>query len=139
MSRSKARESAFKVIFEASFKKDETVGQILDLYYDNNDTSQLGDETEYFEKLVNGVIDQKENYSKLIDKLSIGWKAQRISKVATSILQIAMYEIDHFEDVPTKVSINEAVELAKTYDTQNAASFINGILATYTSDREKDE
>ena len=61
--------------------------------------------------------------------LAKGWKFERISKVAKSVLQLAIYEILYSEDVPTPVAINEAVELAKKFDEPDSSAFVNGVLA----------
>lgn len=139
MSRYKAREKAFLLLFEAGFKKDEDVDSLIGHYYEMDDASTWGDETQYFEDMVRKVSSAYDELDEKIKNLSIGWKIDRISRVARVILYIALYEIDQCEDIPMRVSINEAVELAKKYDTQDVASFINGILATYVHKEEPED
>ena len=83
---------------------------------------------DYVEKVFLGVF---ENLSQIDEKISEnlkGWKLSRISKVSLAILRLAVFEMLFFDDIPFGVSINEAVELAKKYSTQEDASFINGVL-----------
>jgi hypothetical protein len=88
-----------------------------------DDAASWGDEAAYFEDMVKTIGSSFEELDGKIKDISIGWKIDRISRVARTILYIAVYEIDRCEDIPVKVSINEAVELAKKYDTQEAAFF----------------
>ena len=86
----------------------------------------------------------KQVYEKLaeidavIEQYAIGWKKERISKVALSVLRLAICEILFVDSVPSGVSANEAVELAKKYATTDDAAFINGILGTFIRSREQD-
>ena len=67
----------------------------------------------------------------LIDEKSTGWKTNRMAKVDLAIIRLAVYEIKFEDDIPTKVSINEAVELAKKYGADESGSFVNGVLAKF--------
>ena len=85
---------------------------------------------EYIRESVKGVEENKEAILKLIEKnLKSDWKIERISKIDLSILKLAIYEIK-YKEVPYKVAINEAVELAKKYGEDNSKTFVNGILAS---------
>ena len=79
--------------------------------------------------MVWGVLNNKEKIDNLIEKHAIGWKLNRISRVDLSILRVSIYEILFRDDIPYNVSVNEAIELAKKYSTNEAGSFINGILS----------
>jgi N utilization substance protein B len=136
MSRSKAREKAFLLLFEAGFHKDREISSFLEEYRAREDASSWADEALYFEDMVKTVAASVTELDAKIKELAIGWKVERISRVARTVLYIALYEIDRCKDIPVKVSINEGVELAKKYDTQEAAAFINGILATYIQKEE---
>lgn len=87
--------------------------------------------TEIFENL--SLIDEK------IKKYSIGWETSRISKVDLAILRLAIYEIIFRKDIPNKVAINEAIELAKSYSLENSSRFINGILGNVVKEYELQE
>lgn len=87
----------------------------------------LLDDSYYFEKLVQGVLDNIEELDQEINKRAIGWSIERIGYIERNILRIAFYEIQ--QGIPIGVAINEAVEIAKEYADERSASFINGILA----------
>ena len=70
-----------------------------------------------------------EELDKMIGDVSVGWKPQRMNRTDLAILRLACYEIKYDDSVPTSTAINEAVELAKNYGTENSGSFVNGILA----------
>ena len=70
------------------------------------------------------------------ENLKSGWKTDRLSKVSLAILRLALYEIVYIDDIPDRVSVNEAVELAKQYDVDEAPSFINGVLSGVLKNRE---
>ena len=85
-------------------------------------------ESNFTKQLVNGVRKELDNIDKVIEKHSLNWKLNRMSFVDRNILRIAIFEILHCDEIPLKVSINEAIEIAKTYGDKNSAPFINGIL-----------
>lgn len=133
--RKQARTYAFKLIFEYLFLKEKNETGLTEVLPEDLTDS----DKEYIAQVYNGVI---ENYGILyqeISKLSSDFKAERIYKVDLSILLLSMYEIKYLDDVPDVVSVNEAVELAKIYSTDKSHTFINGILATYLKDKNKEE
>lgn len=97
-----------------NFKKDK------DLYKDN-------DKPLYFEEVIKGVVQQKEDIDKIINKYAIDWELERMAFLDRNILRIALFEINN--NLPVGVAINEAVELAKEFGDEKSPSFINGILA----------
>ena len=80
---------------------------------------------------VTGMHGVFKDMNEAINASTTGWKTSRMGKVDLSIIRLAVYEIKYEEDVPAKVAINEAVELAKLYGTDNSASFVNGVLAKF--------
>lgn len=125
MTRRQAREEAFILIFEKQFNSLE-VSEILEIAKEVRDLEP----DEYINFVFSGVYENLEAIDTIISENAIGWKINRISKVSLCILRLAIFEIKFVEDIPTSVSINEAVELAKKYATKEDASFINGILST---------
>lgn len=125
MTRKKAREEAFILIFEKAFT-DSSTEEILEIAKEVRDLEP----DEYINKVFSGVFENLDEIDSLISEKAVGWKIERISKTALSILRLAIFEIKFFEDIPNSVSINEAVELCKTYATKEDASFVNGILST---------
>lgn len=84
----------------------------------------------YIHDIVAGVSEKREELNRTIAQYSIGWNIGRISKLAKTFMQIALYECLYMDDVPDGVAINEAVNLTKTYD-EEAAKFVNGILGSF--------
>ena len=130
MTRKQAREEAFILIFEKAFN-DISTTEILEIAAEARDLIP----DEYIEKVFVGVFDNIEAIDDLISKNAVGWKIERISKTALSILRLAIYEIKFYDEIPESVSINEAVELSKKYATSADASFVNGILSTIVKDK----
>jgi len=95
----------------------------------------VDDVNSYARCILNGVLVHRKELDSLIGGLCRNWGYERVSPVERSVLRIAVYEMLYGVDVPTKVAINEAVELAKRFATKDAASFINGILHTLASSK----
>ena len=85
----------------------------------------------YINNKCSDIIAKIAEIDEAINAATTGWKTTRMGKVDLSIIRLAVYEIKYEEDVPAKVAINEAVELAKLYGTDNSASFVNGVLAKF--------
>ena len=124
MNRRLAREVAFSIVFEYGFQKDTDIGEV----YENARIAREFEDDPYVREVVFGVVENKDQLDELIEKNSRGWKIKRISSVSLSAMEIAVYEMLYREDVPSAVSINEALELVKSYDEENARAFVNGIL-----------
>ena len=82
----------------------------------------------YAEKLLGGVQGKREEIDLLISRYAENWRLERMSVIDRNILRLAVYELRYQDDVPTSVAINEAVEIAKRYSTDDSGPFINGIL-----------
>ena len=125
MTRKMAREEAFILIFEKVFSK-ESVEDIFELAHEARDLVP----DDYIKTVFAGVYENVEEIDSIISSTAVGWKIERISKTALSVLRLALFEIKYMEDIPVSVSINEAVEICKKYATEADASFVNGILST---------
>lgn len=90
----------------------------------------------FAEELARGTWNMREEADTIIQKYSAGWTLDRMPNADRNLLRLAIHEILHHEDIPQSVSINEAVELAKEYSTQDSAKFINGILGSFVRGRE---
>ena len=129
MNRTEMRENAFKLIYSLEIQKVENVQEQIDLYLESNNITDE-EAKKYITNAVNGIEEHQEEILKDIEtNLKEEWKLSRISKMDLTILKLAIYEIK-FTDVPYKVSINEAVELAKKYGEDKSKNFVNGILAS---------
>ncbi len=128
MNRSAVRELAFKFIYGTEVQKEYSKEQ-LDLFIEDN---EIKDESaiNYMNSVFNGIEQNKTEILDLIKaNLKKDWTIERISKVNLAILEIAIYEIK-YQELPFKVAINEAVELAKKYGEEAAPLFVNGVLAS---------
>lgn len=129
MNRSAIREQAFKLIYSLEIQKQEKLEEQIDLYIESNKITDINAQ-EYIKDAVLGIEKNKDEILSSIEKnLRAEWKIERISKIDLSILKLAIYEIK-YKDIPFKVVINEAVELAKKYGEDSSKNFINGILAS---------
>ena len=129
MTRTEMRENAFKLIYSLEIQKVENVQEQINLYFESNNITDE-EAKKYIANAVNGIEEHQEEILKDIEtNLKEEWKLSRISKMDLTILKLAIYEIK-FTDVPYKVSINEAVELAKKYGEDKSKNFVNGILAS---------
>ena len=142
MTRGNARELAVHLIYGRNFTGEEPQQVVStrlnkeyykllsaenDVYADRPSRAQLN----YIDSVVAGVANREEDLNIQIQKYSIGWDISRISRLARCILQLAIFEILHVEDVPTGVAVSEAVRIAKKYDGDDTGSFVNGILGSF--------
>lgn len=127
--RSEAREAAFTQIFQINQHGEELDEMMKELL---NEKPECEDNLGYIQTVVHGVDEKRDELVGEVEKyLKKGWNISRISKVSLSILKLAIYEIKYMDDVPPKVAINEAVELAKKYGEDDDPKFINGILGSF--------
>lgn len=128
-SRSEARSEAFKLIFQSGVNGDD-----MEFLFENlleNKPASIQN-IDYIKAVVNGVLEKDEELRcDISENLSGGWKIERISKVSLALLKLAIYEIKYMEDIPVKVSINEAVNLDKKFDEPDNSAFINGVLGSF--------
>ncbi len=134
--RSEARDAAFTQIFQMNLHEDdmEVIMDELLLARPECETN-LG----YIQKIINGVGKHEDELVSIIEKhLKQGWPISRISKVSLTVLKLALFEMKYMDDVPMKVSINEAVELAKRYGDEGDPSFVNGLLGSVYKELSKE-
>ncbi len=131
MNRTLMRENAFRLLYSLEVPKNKELNttEQIDLYIESNEIKNK-EAIEYIKDAITGIEKNKETITKLIEEnLKSNWKIERISKIDLSLLELAIYEIK-YKEVPYKVAINEAVELAKKYGEENSKTFVNGILAS---------
>ena len=128
MSRRELRENIFKILFQVEFNSIEEMQQQSALYFDDIELEDGKEKTYIVEKL-NNIVERIPEIDKQINEYSEGWKVDRLGKVELSIIRLAVYELLYDEDIPVGVAINEAVELAKKYSSDDGPSFVNGVLA----------
>ncbi|MCT4632718.1 MAG: transcription antitermination factor NusB [Firmicutes bacterium] len=125
MSRRLARETAMQFLYEMEINSD-----LSKEYYNKNLVIKLIDsnDTVFINNIINTYIDNKEEVDTTIESNLNNWKLDRLNKVELSILRLAVTEIKYIEDIPNKVSINEAVEISKRFCDDESYVFINGVL-----------
>lgn len=131
MSRREEREQAFVLIFQRLINHD-TTSEIIDAAEMCSDVRV----SEFAERLASGVENHESELDERIEKFIRGWKMNRLSRVAMSLLRLSIYEILFEEDIPVNVSINEAIDLAKKYGGADDAPFVNGVLGSVVKELE---
>ena len=132
MSRRTAREHIFKIIFQTEFYKEEEIDEAIDIYKENIENANEAD-MKFIKNEIKGIMENKRVIDDTINRYAEGWEVSRIAKVDLAVLRLAIYEILYADDIPKKVAINEAVELTKTFSSEKAPSFINGVLGRIVS------
>jgi N utilization substance protein B len=133
--RRKARELAMQALFYMDMRQNASTEM---LEYFCNCFCPPRKSRPFFMKLVTGVLDKKGEIDALVERFSQHWKISRMSCVDRNVMRIAVYEMLYCEDIPPKVSINEAVDVGKKFGTQESGAFINGIMDSIRSALEKD-
>ena len=128
MSRIETREHAMELLFQIGFRTDPISEQITlfrEVY------PEIVEDEAYFLDIVYGVINSREDLDSKFVPFLKKWKLERLPMTDRIILEIAVYEILTVDDIPTSVSINEAVKLAKKFGTSSSSSYINGVLSNF--------
>lgn len=124
MTRKEAREEAFRLLFETEFHGEDTPDAVYALSEDNREVG----ENDYIKAVYFGVREHLGEIDEMISRHSKGWKTGRISPVSRCAIRLCIYEMLYCEDIPSSVSLNEAVELVKKYDEPKMRAFVNGLL-----------
>ncbi|MCC8027169.1 MAG: transcription antitermination factor NusB [Clostridium sp.] len=154
MTRRGLREHCFKMLFSADFypTQEEAIAQ-LEQYFqspEEDDVDQSGvlqvlhkvelkpADSEYLQARTAMIMEKIPEIDGKLNQVAAGWKTKRMGKVELTILRLAIFEMLFDETIPVKVSINEAVELAKKFGGKDSPAFVNGILARFIPEDEKD-
>ena len=128
MTRHQLREQVFLILFRADFYDEQGLKEQESLFTDGlKDASE--EERVYIRAKYQAIMEILDEIDAVLNQSAAGWKTSRMGKAELTILRLAVYEILYDKDIPTGVAINEAVELSKKYGTEEASSFVNGILA----------
>ena len=130
MKRTEQREQIFKMLFSVDFNEGSEQSEQATLYLEQIEDAKEKD-IEYIRAKVQKITDKIEEIDELLNSHTKGWKTTRMNKVDLTILRLAVYEIKWDEDVPAGVAIDEAVNLAKTYSSDEGPAFVNGVLARF--------
>lgn len=129
MTRRQIRENLYKMLFQVEFHDKDSLKNQMNIYLEDLEGANEKDRKELTDKF-NELVENLEKIDAKIEEMADGWTVNRIAKSELTILRLGIYELLYVEDVPNKVAINEAVELAKSYGADKASGFINGILAS---------
>ena len=136
MKRSEMRELAFKLIYSLEIQTEVDLEEQIELYAQNNEIKNK-EAIDYISDCIYGIKEHEIDINKTIENsLTEDWKIERISKINLSLLKLAIYEIT-YKEIPYKVEINEAIELAKKYGEDKSGKFINGALAKVVKEMEE--
>ena len=142
MTRSNAREIAVQMIFSLGFGN-LSADEVLDTQLTQERFQELAEDmplysqfpnekqAQYIRDLVRGVFAHGPELDDYISRYAVGWSFSRIPRMAAAIMRTAMYEVLYMEEIPNAAAINEAVEIAKSYESQDVVAFINGILGSF--------
>ncbi|PIU24602.1 transcription antitermination factor NusB [Candidatus Berkelbacteria bacterium CG08_land_8_20_14_0_20_39_8] len=137
MNRHLSRMVVMQAIYEWNFRDQADLNEILE-----RSIAEFADDIDkvFVKEEILGVSKHRENLDREIEVSAPEWPIEQISTIDKSILEIAIYELIYTDDIPPKVSINEAIELAKQFGSNNSGKFINGVLGTiYEKHRDKVE
>ena len=127
-SRRKARECALQLLYQGEFSPSAGGGNGRWISFEEDSTMPSTEIRTFAEELVQGVLANEAAIDERIRSVSTNWKLERMALVDRNILRIAAYELMYRTEIPRKVSLNEAIEIAKRFGTEDSSSFINGIL-----------
>ena len=146
MNRRQIRESIFKILYMSCFDNNKEEMDIVSDFFltckedeDSDASMELSAEDfDYISQKYNNIKEKLPEIDQMIESASEGWKLNRMSKIDLSILRLGIYEAAFDSDIPLRVAINEAVELAKKYGGDDSSSFINGILGKISREKGLD-
>ena len=130
--RRRARENSLQFLYQVDLLKTPTdqidISKQIELYWSSKDKLPEKQVVDFSNRINLGTLENLQSVDEIISRNSKNWKISRISNIDKNILRIAVYELLYMKDIPSKVVINEAIEIAKKYGTEESGSLINGIL-----------
>ena len=142
MSRTLAREDAFKLAFEMEMTGICAEDALNYLYETAENTNEMwaqnsvtASSKKYLDTVINGIEENKEVLDNIISPMLKNWTLSRISKVNLAVLRLAFFEINYIDEIPFKVTANEAVKLAKKYGGNESGAFVNGVIGTFLKNK----
>lgn len=134
--RRKARECALQLLYQLEIGSVNSE-RALNEYWQQFEEAVDANVKDFSTNLVSGAWEKKEEIDAVIASYSTNWKINRIASVDKNILRMAIYELLYCDDIPAKVTLNEAVEIAKKFGTAESSAFVNGILDNVARDKAK--
>lgn len=137
MTRKEVREHLFQMLFVVDFHGEEELAQQVSHYLEGVENMPAAVSNELEEKFFD-IVSHRAQIDAKIQEKARGWTLQRLAKADVTVLRLAIYEILFDEKIPSGVAVNEAVEIAKKFGTDNSPSFVNGVLGSIVRDLEKE-
>ncbi|MCR4691380.1 MAG: transcription antitermination factor NusB [Lachnospiraceae bacterium] len=135
MNRSKLREKVFRLLFQAEFHDQEEFAGQQELFFLQEEQETMSPEdSKTVSETCDKIMEKLPKIDEMLTEKMTGWSIDRVGKVELAILRLAVYEICFDDSIPPSVSINEAVELAKRYASEESYSFVNGVLAKFAGE-----
>jgi len=134
MLRREAREEILKRLYGSEFVEDRGAR-----YGEQPGEKDVGDQKRFIQEIYEGTLKNRERIDELISEFTVGWKVGRLAFLDRNILRMAIYEMLYYEETPAEVVMNEAIELAKEYGTENAPKFVNGILDRIWNEKHEEK
>ena len=128
MTRREIREHVFLMLFRKDFHGSEDLSEQIEIYLSQLEEPLIGDRL-FLNNRFNAIVDKLDEIDTMLSEAASGWILSRMGKVDLTILRLAVFEMKFDDDIPVKVAINEAVELAKTFGGDESPGFVNGVLA----------
>lgn len=130
-----ARESALKILYQLDLSG-AGIPEATGLFWKDHPASD--EVRDFAQNLVEGVWQDKDRIDALLSRYSAHWKLSRMAAVDKNILRLAVYELERFPEIPLKVTLNEAIEIGKSYGSEESSAFINGILDKVAKELRKE-
>ena len=133
MTRSRLRESIYKLLFRVEFYPPGDLNEQVELFFGSDEWPEKAKQSEkdYVRDKFRAIVEKIPEIDEAVDRNSKNWTTSRMSRSDLTIIRLGIYEIRYDDDIPTSVAINEAVELAKKYGQDSSGSFVNGVLAKF--------
>lgn len=131
MGRRELREQIFLLLFRVEFNTPEEMPGQIRMFFESGETAYSEKDADYITAKYEKVVEKMPELDAALQEKAEGWDIKRIGKVELTVMRLALYEMQHDDDVPVSVAINEAVELAKKFGQDNSGSFVNAILAKF--------
>ena len=138
MTRREIRENLYAMLFQINFHDEDELQEQIGMYIEDIEKASEKNKAELKKKFAD-ICDNIEEIDSVIESKAKGWTIDRIAKAELTVLRLAIFEIIYDTEVPNKVAINEAVELAKKYCADKASGFVNGILASFFKELPKED
>ena len=139
--RRKAREAALQMLFlvDQSGQDEQDAAAVIDQFWNGLSSSSMHEDTrEFADRLVLGFCAHRQQVDDTIRGASTHWRLERMARVDRNVIRVAVYELLRCPDIPRRVSINEAIEVAKRFGDEGSSSFVNGILDRIAVDAGKE-